>query len=621
MTQRNTESPFKALSRPLQGGTRQAVSAGHPLAAQAAFRILDNGGNAVDAGVAAGLVIAVVQSDVVNFAGVAPMLVRIAETAQTHAVAGLGTWPRAITPDYFVRHAAGTIPEGVLRTVVPAAPDAWITALSRFGTRTFGEVAEDAIRFARDGFVMYPLMSSIISAFADEYARWSSNARDGFVMYPLMSSIISAFADEYARWSSNAAIYLPQGRPPQPGELFVQSDLAGTIQYMVDAEAAVSGDRLDGLQAARDAFYKGDIASRILTFHREHGGLLSAGDLASYRTPVEKPVIAAFDGFELCTPRPWCQGPSMIQALRIADRLDLRSLQHNSVAYIHRLTEALKIAFADRDRYFGDPDHVDVPLDRLLSREHAAQAAARIDLRRATVAEGVSGRETVTLDTSYVCVVDRDGNVFSATPSDVSMDTPVIPGTTSYVCVVDRDGNVFSATPSDVSMDTPVIPGTGICPSSRGSQSWADPAHPSSVAPGKRPRLTPSPAIAAFSDGRIMAIGTPGGDVQLQSMTQVFLNMHLFGMNPQEAVEAPRFATYDFPDSFEPHSRLVGRLNVEASIDQRTFAALRDMGHDVAPWPERTWRAGSVCVASLDPATGIRTAAADPRRQSYAIAS
>ncbi|WP_414819835.1 gamma-glutamyltransferase [Sphingomonas sp. Root710] len=160
-----------------------------------------------------------------------------------------------------------------------------------------------------------------------------------------------------------------------------------------------------------------------------------------------------------------------------------------------------------------------------------------------------------------------------------------------------------------------------MCPSSRGSQSWADPAHPSSVAPGKRPRLTPSPAIAAFSDGRIMAIGTPGGDVQLQSMTQAFLNMHLFGMNPQEAVEAPRFATYDFPDSFEPHSRLVGRLNLEASIDQRTFAALRDMGHDVAAWSERSWRAGSVCIASIDPASGIRTAAADPRRQSYAIAS
>ncbi|WP_414819824.1 gamma-glutamyltransferase, partial [Sphingomonas sp. Root710] len=280
----------------------------------------------------------------------------------------------------------------------------------RFGTRTFGEVAEDAIRFARDGFVMYPLMSSIISAFADEYARWSSNA----------------------------AIYLPKGRPPQPGELFVQSDLANTIQYMVDAEAAAGGDRLDGLQAARDAFYKGDIASRILTFHREHGGLLSAEDLASYRTPVEKPVIAAFDGFELCTPRPWCQGPSMIQALRIADQLDLRSLPHNSVAYIHRLTEALKIAFADRDRYFGDPDHVDVPLDRLLSREHAAQAAARIDLSRATVAEGVSGRETVTLDTSYVCVVDRDGNVFSATPSDVSMDTPVIPGTGIHILCLCR---------------------------------------------------------------------------------------------------------------------------------------------------------------------------------------
>lgn len=561
LAQRSTQSPFKELSRPLQNGTRQAVSAGHPLAAQAAFRILDNGGNAVDAGVAAGLVTAVVQSDVVNFAGVAPMLIRVAETARTHAVAGLGAWPRAITPDYFVKHAAGAIPEGVIRTVIPAAPDAWITALSRFGTKTFGEVAEEAIRFAREGFVMYPLMSSIITAFANEYTRWSSNA----------------------------AIYLPNGRPPQPGELFVQSDLARTIQYMVDAEAAASGSRLDGLQAARDAFYRGDIASSILTFHRDNGGLLSAEDLASYSTPVENPVIAAFDGFEMCTPGPWCQGPSMIQTMRIADALNLGSLDHNSVTYIHRLTEAFKAAFADRDRYFGDPDHVDVPLDKLLSREHAALVASQIDLNRATIAEGTSGRETVTLDTSYVCVVDRDGNVFSATPSDVSMDTPIIPG-------------------------------TGICPSSRGSQSWAEPSHPSSVAPGKRPRLTPAPVIAVFNDGRTMAIGTPGGDVQLQSMTQVFLNMHLFGMNPQEAVEAPRFATYDFPDSFEPHTRLVGRVNIESTIDEQTLETLRDMGHDVVSWPERTWRAGSVCVADYNPVTGIRNAAADPRRQSYAIA-
>lgn len=516
----------------------------------------------MDAGVAAGLVIAVVQSDVVNFAGVAPMLVRMAETGQVQAIAGLGTWPRAITTDFFVKHHDGRIPDGVLRTVVPAAPDAWITALSRFGTKTFGEVAEEAIRFARDGFVMYPLMSNIITAFAGEYARWSSNA----------------------------AIYLPNGRPPQPGELFVQSDLASTIQYMVDAEATARGTRLDGLRAARDAFYEGDIASTIVRFHKENGGLLSAEDLADFNTPVEKPVTANFRGYQMCTPGAWCQGPSMIQMLRLADLLDLGSVGHNSVAYIHRLAEAFKAAFADRDRYFGDPKHVDVPLDRLLSRDHALATVSRIDLDRAGTADGAAGQETVTLDTSYVCVVDRQGNVFSATPSDVSMETPVIPG-------------------------------TGICPSSRGSQSWADPSHPSSVAPGKRPRLTPSPAIAIFDDGGAMGIGTPGGDVQLQSMAQVFLNMQLFGMTHQEAVEAPRFATYDFPDSFEPHARLPGRINVECTIGEDVLQGLRNMGHDAVPWPERTWRAGSVCLAGYDPRTGIRSAAADPRRQSYAIAS
>jgi len=551
------------LSRPMVSATRHNVVAGHYLASQAAFSILEDGGNAVDAGVAAGLVLAVVQSDVVNFAGVAPMLIYMADTCQVTSIAGLGSWPRAMRPDFFQKHHGGTIPHGVLRTVVPAAPDAWIAALAKFGTKTFGEVSREAIRLARDGFAMHPLMSTIISAFQDEYRRWPSNAE----------------------------IYLPNGCPPLPGERFVQRDLAATITYMVDQEAAAHGGRLEGLAAARNAFYCGDIGEKIARYHRENGGFLTMEDLAGYRSKIETPTTASFEKYEIFTCPAWCQGPTLIQILRLADALKVSRHTHNSPAYVHALVEAFKIAFADRHRYFGDPDFVRVPLERLLSPEYARACAAGIDRVAAAIDSEPDRRQ-----------------------SPVALDT-------SYVCVVDRHGNAFSATPSDVSMDTPVIPGTGLCPSSRGSQSWADPDHPSSVAPGKRPRLTPSPALALMHDGRVVPFGTPGGDVQLQAMAQVFLNLTEFDFNPQAAVDAPRFATFDFPDSFEPHTRLPGRVNLEADIPPETAEALRLRGHDIAEWPVKTWRAGGVCILDFDPGTGISFAGADPRRPSYAVGS
>lgn len=550
-------------SRPMVAATKHNAVAGHFLAAQAAFAMLEDGGNAIDAGVAAGLVLAVVQSDVVNFAGVAPMLVYSAKTRQVTSIAGLGPWPKAMRADYFRREHGGRIPHGLLRTVVPAAPDAWITALATFGTKPFGEVAREAIRLARDGFAMHPLMSTIITAFEAEYRRWPANAQ----------------------------IYLPNGRPPLPGERFVQEDLAATIQFMADQEAACRGSRLEGLEAARSAFYRGDIAQAMARYHHDNGGFLTLEDLAAYRSKVEAPTSAAFDDYRLYTCPPWCQGPTLIQMLRLADALDVTRHAHNSPAYVHALVEAFKIAFADRHRFFGDPDFVSVPLERLLSAGYARERAAAVDPDRAAVdAEPDSRATPAALDTSYVCVVDREGNAISATPSDVSMDTPVIPG-------------------------------LGICPSSRGSQSWADEHNPSSVAPGKRPRLTPSPALALMKDGRVIPFGTPGGDVQLQAMAQVFLNLTRFGFDAQSAVDAPRFATYDFPDSFEPHLRLPGRVNLEADMPAGTAEALRQRGHDVAAWPVRSWRAGGVCILAIDPATGISFAGADPRRPSYAAGS
>jgi gamma-glutamyltranspeptidase/glutathione hydrolase len=197
-------------------------------------------------------------------------------------------------------------------------------------------------------------------------------------------------------------------------------------------------------------------------------------------------------------------------------------------------------------------------------------------------------------------------------------DEPAAARDTSYIAVIDRHGNAFSATPSDVSYDTPVIPGTGLCPSSRGSQSWADPEHASGVAPGKRPRLTPNPALAIHEGHFIMPFGTPGSDVQCQAMLQAFLNIVLFGMNPQAAVEAPRFATYDFPSSFEPHTTYPGRLNLEGRFPEATGRALAARGHDIHAWPDWTYLAGAVCMVYQDLERGTLAGAADPRRQGYA---
>ena len=550
-----------ASLRPTIAGTRHAVSAGHYLASQAAFQVLEGGGNAIDAGVAAGLAMGVVQSELVNIAGVAPILIYVAETRAIVSISGLGWWPRALDPDLFVREHGGAIPEGILRTVVPAAPDAWITALSRYGTMTFGEAAAAAIGFARDGFVMYPLMAELLKTYEAGYARWTSSA----------------------------AIYLPGGRPPRVGERFVQADLASTLQYMADCEAAAGGDRHAGLCAARDAFYRGDIARTITAFHEAEGGLLTMEDLAAFQVEVEQAVSAATRYGEVFSCGPWCQGPTLLQMLGMLDGADLAGLGHNSPAYLHTLIETVKLAFADRHRWFGDPRFVDVPLGRLLDPAYAAARFAEIDPARAL------------------------SDVQPGNPAPAAL--PALD--TSYVAVIDDRGNVFSATPSDVSYDTPVVPRTGLCPSSRGSQSWADPRHPSGVAPGKRPRLTPAPFLSRSPEGRFTAFGTPGGDVQLQALLQVWLNLNVFRMTPQQAVEAPRVASYSFPDSFEPHAAYPGRLNGEARLGPAVLEDLACRGHDVKPWPDFAWRAGAVCLARQT-AVGVE-AAADPRRPAYAL--
>lgn len=567
--------PRQAL-RPELRARSHAISSGHYLATQAGMRILDGGGNAVDAGVAAGICLGILLSDFVSVAGVAPILVYDAAAARVHSVAGVGHWPAAATLERFRARWGGDMPEGIPRTVVPAAPDAWITALRRWGTRSFGEVASAATELAADGFPMYELMAMRV-------------AREAKLL---------------ATWPTSAALFLPDGRPPRPGERFRQVEAARTLERMAAAEARASHAGRDaGLQAARDEFYKGETAERIARFMAEQDGLLTYDDLASYSVQTPEPVAAGYRGWQVYACGPWSQGLALPEAFTILAGFDLRALGHNSPRYLHLVLESLKLAFADREAYVGDPAFVDVPVERLLSAGYAAAQRARIDARRAAPGLPAPG--------------DVGRSPAGRTPSLAATGGDGGAADTSYICAVDRWGTVFSATPSD-GFGAPVVPGVGMVVSPRGSQSWLDDGHPSVLAPGKRPRLTPNPAIAV-GDGQVLPFGTPGGDVQVQAMVQVFLNMVEFGMTPQEAVEAPRLASYSAPNSFWPHGAQPGVVRAESRIGARTLRTLAARGHRMEAWPEWTWLAGAVCAIHADHDAGLLTAAADPRRESYAL--
>jgi gamma-glutamyltranspeptidase / glutathione hydrolase len=559
-------------------GRRFMVSAGHPLAAQAAASVLQAGGNAIDAGVAAGFMLGVVHPDMVSFAGVAPILVHRGATGETFEVSGVGPYPRRASAEYFRRHCGGQIPSGVLRTVVPAAPDSWCVALARWGTISFKDAVAPAFECAERGF---PL-----SAFS--------------------AAMIRGNAERYRRFPTSTALYLPGGEPRTPGDPFVQTELAETISLMIEAEGrARRRGRARAIGAARDAFYKGEIARRIVAFHEQEGGLLTAEDLADFHAEVAPALRIAYRDYEVASCGFWCQGPVLLQMLNLIEPFDWASMGHNSPRALHLLVEAMKLAFADREAYYGDPRHVKVPAAALLSKRYA-------EARRALIREDRAWPEMPPAGELEGLPALENG---AATDSRSSTSTGL---DTSYVCVVDGDGNAFSSTPSDPSVDSPVVPGVGCVVSPRGSQGWLIPGHASEVAPGKRPRLTPAPAIALRGGRLFMPFGTPGGDVQQQAMLQVFLNITAFGMLPQEAVEQPRIASRSFPDSFWPHTYSPGRLDVEVSVAPETRAALAGLGHVVDEQPQRDWRSGAVCAIVVRP-DGTLMAGADLRRGAHAI--
>ena len=401
----------------------------------------------------------------------------------------------------------------------------------------------------------------------------------------------------------------PDGKRPDIGDILVQKDLARTFRRLIEVERSHADQgRESALQAARDFFYKGEIAEEIVNFVRGEGGLLSMSDMAEFSVGVDTPPSIDYKGIEVFACGPWCQGPVNLQALQILEGFDLRGMGHNSAAYAHTVIEALKLAFGDREAYYGDPDFVNVPLEGLLSDSYAAERRAAIDPRLAASEMPVAGDPW-----------PHQGMARNGHPARPEAVAGGLPADTSYACVVDRWGNAFSATPSDSFGTSPIIPGLGFIASSRGSQTWLDPEHPSALEPGKRPRLTPNPAMAMRNGKPLMPFGTPGGDVQPQSMVQLFLNVVEFGMDIQQAVEAPRFSTWSFPNSFWPHAYHPGLVGVEGRMDSNVVSELSSLGHNVEVWDDFTPRMGCLCAVHVDQQRGGLSGGADPRRDGYTL--
>lgn len=606
--------------RPVIRGQRGVVAGGHPLSVEAGMRILQKGGNAVDAGVATILAASVIEFSHFSFGGEVPILIKL-RNKNVAVIEGMGQAPMKATREFFVNRPptintttgaqgnsamatmasakTGTIPStGPLAATVPAVLDACVTALDQFGTLSLGEVMQPAIELA-----------------------------DGFPLDELRVQYIQTRSPVFSQWTEAKQLFLPNGVVPKVGDIFVQADLARTLRELVAAETRAAGWRKQGsavgsgtrnmhhrrhagLIAARDYFYRGPIAKRIGDYMQTHGGLLDAGDMARFHATVGAPVKADYRGYEIYKAGFWTQGPAMVQTLNLLDGYDLKAMGHNSADYIHTLTESMKLALADRDRYYGDPNFVKIPSDILLSKDYAVLRRALIEKQRASLMQQPG--DPLNMKAVLASAVPKLSRASNVPEVERANDT-------TCVNVIDKDGNLFSATPSGAWLPAVVAGDTGVLMGQRLQSALIDPGSPNVVAPGKRPRITLTPTLVLFKGEPLMVLSTPGGDNQDQALLQVMLNIIEFGMNPQEAVEAARFDTQHYVSSFDDHEFLGGSLNLESRITEQVIAELKTRGHKIKV--QSAWGTLSApTVIVYDPATRVSAGGADPRRGRYAVA-
>ncbi len=580
------------LFRPVVRGQHAAVSAGTPAVTQVTMRVLQSGGNAVDAGVAALLAGAVTEFSHFGFGGEAPLLIRTPD-GRVHSIAGVGTAPALMTLEFFLNrekdpeleleavqreHKTGHIPSyGTLPALVPGMVDAALLALQRFGTLPFGEVAEPAASLAQQHPIDNMRSRSIAEA----------------------SSFLRLFP-------TSLAVYAPDGRRPRPGDLFRQDDLAATIRSMVRAERAALAagkSREDAIEAVRDYFYRGPIAREIADFVKSDGGLLRYEDFAAFRLEVDQPLRTVFHGYEVYKAGFWTQGAVLLQALNILEGYDLEALGWNTPQYIHHLVESLKLAFADRDAWYADPQFVSVPVE-LLSKQYASDRRALINPKRASTKfrPGTFGKRRPVHPSRH--------------PLRRPLPDALASKDTTSINIASADGMLFSASPSGAWMPSVIAGRTGIPLTQRGHSFLTIPGHPNVVEPGKRPRITLTPTLVTHKGEPFMALSTPGGDQQEQALLQVLLAALVFNFNAQAAVEAPRFQSKHLVASFDDHAMEPNVLLLDERMPSFVFEDLDALGHQVEL--RRSRNSGSAPTAVKVLRNGVIEAGADPYAFRYA---
>ena len=584
--------------RPPVMGRNAGVSAGHPLTTAAAVEILQQGGNAFDAGVAALLVGGVVEQDLYGIGGEALILVYPQSEAKVTSITGQGWAPASADIDEYLRQSKTLRGQGLDASVVPGAFHAALTVLERWGTMSFETVAKRAVEAAERGFPLRPRTARSIQNEIDFIGQWRDNQR---------------------YWLK------PDGSFYKAGETIRLPSLGKTFNKMIQAERKHAAEgREAGIVAARDRFYKGDIAEEMVAFLQRNGAKYELADFAEFYARVEEPVATTYKGYTVYKQPFNSQGPTLLQALNILENFDLQAMGHNSADYLHVIIESLKLAFADRDSYYADQDFVDVPAEGLLSKEYAKLRAAEIDMSHASSI--FSAGNPLPFDSSvdsWPYWVAGENEAVATLAANLT-DHPESLKDTSHIAIIDEQGNVFDSTPSGGWIGGAVILGdTGVGMSVRGEQFWLDKTKASQLRPRSRPRYTLTPSIVMQDGQPLLAIGTPGGDNQEQTILQTFLNIVEFeeGWYPNlhGAIEWPRVQTLHFQASFWPHNTGFNRINMEANIDPHVIESMRERGHDVTIVPPFKV-SGCATAVMLDPDTGNRIAAADPRRDCYAVA-
>jgi gamma-glutamyltranspeptidase/glutathione hydrolase len=590
--------PAGSALRPAVMGPTGGVSTGHPLTTAAAFGILLKGGNAFDAGVASLIAGGVLEQDLYSLGGEALVLVYPVKEKKVTSVVGQGWAPKAVDVNWYLSRKKDLDGSGLDPAVVPGALHAALTVLERWGTMSFEDVAAPGIAYAENGF---PMRSSTARAIRNQRKFFES-------------------------WPANKTYWLKaDGSEYRPGDTIKLPTLARTLKRMVEAERGAKGrGRAAGIAAARDRFYKGDIGQEMVAFLQKHQAPFELSDFAEYFARLEEPARTTYRGYTVYKHGFGSQGPVLLQALNILEQFDLRAMGYASADYLHTVVEAMKLAYADRDTYYADPAFVQVPGEGLLSKAYAKERAALIDPKKASTTfiagDPLKHDSRVKQWTFWKANVTDSGTSRQERHDDSS---GVVKDTT-HMAVIDKDGNIFDVTPSGGWVPGAVILGeTGIGMSVRGEQFWLDVTRANQIRPRARPRYTLTPSLVFRGDTPMMAIGTPGGDNQDQTILQALLSVVDFWddwyPNLHFAFERPRAQTEHFYGSFWPHTAGFNQLNVEATVPDAVYNELKARGHHVSRL-RQFGMSGCATAVLIDPASGNRIAAADPRRDCYAMA-